>query len=153
MPRSPAPRRQGVLDIHPIDLTTNITISYHNTGIQAGFPSPADDYMESPIDLNQELIPHPVSTFMGRVRGDSMQDAGIFDGDLLVIDKSLKPKNGDVAVCFIDGEFTIKYIKIGPKSLWLVPANDKYSPIKITPENDFVIWGIVTYSIRKHRRV
>ena len=143
-------RRPGVLDIHPIDLTSEITISYHNTSIQAGFPSPADDYVESPIDLNKELIPHPVSTFMGRVRGDSMKDAGIFDDDLLIIDKSLKPKNGDIAVCFIDGEFTIKYIKIGPKNVWLVPANDEYTPIKITPENDFIIWGIVMYSIRKH---
>lgn len=145
-------RNKSVLDIHPLDLATHITIPYHNTGIQAGFPSPADDYMESPIDLNQELISHPVSTFMGRVRGDSMKEAGIFDGDLLIIDKSLKPKNGDVAVCFIDGEFTIKYIKISPKSIWLIPANDEYTPIKITEENDFVIWGIVTYSIRKHRK-
>lgn len=80
-----------------------------------------------------------------------MIDAGIHDGDILIIDKSLEPRSGDMAVCFIDGEFTIKYIKIEKKIIWLVPANEQYEPIRVTEENDFLIWGIVTYSIKKQR--
>jgi len=141
------------LTIHGLDLKTHADIPFFNSAIQAGFPSPADDYMAAPIDLNRELVPHPLSTFLGRVQGDSMVDAGIFNGDLLVIDKSLRPKNGDVAVCFLDGEFTIKFIKILKKGIQLVPANRDFPTIDITPENDFVIWGVVTYSIRRHRTV
>ncbi len=126
-------------------------IQFFDTAIQAGFPSPAEDYMATPIDLNRELISHPSSTFMGRVRGDSMRDAGIFTGDIVIIDKSLRPKSGDIAVCFIDGEFTIKYIKIESSSVLLVPANPNYPTITVGTDNDFMIWGVVTYSIRAHR--
>lgn len=126
-------------------------IQFFDTAIQAGFPSPAEDYMATPIDLNRELISHPSSTFMGRVRGDSMRDAGIFTGDIVIIDKSLRPKSGDIAVCFIDGEFTIKYIKIESSSVLLVPANPDYPTITVGADNDFMIWGVVTYSIRAHR--
>ena len=87
---------------------------------------------------------------MGRIRGDSMIDAGIYDGDLVVVDKSLNPKTGQIAVCFVNGEFTIKYIKIQKKSILLIPANKEFTPIRVTPDNDFVIWGVVTYSIRRH---
>ena len=107
--------------------------------------------MEQAIDLNKELIRHPASTFYGRVTGDSMRDEGIEEGDILVIDKSLELMDDDLAVCFIDGEFTIKYIKIEKKIIWLVPANEQYEPIRVTEENDFLIWGIVTYSIKKQR--
>lgn len=144
--------KKHCVDLYPLDVTTNLSIPFASNGIQAGFPSPADDYLETPIDLNKELIHHPATTFMGRVRGDSMRDANIFDGDLLIIDKLLTPKNGDIAVCFIDGEFTIKYIRIEPNLIWLVPANPDFEPIKVTPENEFMIWGIVTSSIRKHRK-
>ena len=81
-----------------------------------------------------------------------MKDAGLDDGDILVIDKSLEPRSGDMAVCYIDGEFTIKYIKIDAKVIWLIPANEAYKPIRVTKENDFMIWGIVTYSIKNHNR-
>jgi DNA polymerase V len=107
--------------------------------------------MDLAIDLNRELVRHPASTFYGRVRGDSMQDAGVCDGDILIIDKSLEPQNGDMAVCFVDGEFTIKHIRIEKGAVWLMPANDRYKPLKVTEENDFLIWGIVTYSIKKQR--
>lgn len=140
------------LALAPVALNTDLTIPFYPNTIQAGFPSPAEDYMESPIDLNKELVSRPASTFMGRVRGNSMIDANIHDGDLLIIDKSITPKNGDVAVCFIDGEFTIKYIKIDPPVIWLMPANPDYEPIKVTSENEFMIWGIVTYSIQKHHK-
>ena len=121
------------------------------TGISAGFPSPAGDYMELSIDLNKELIRNPASTFYGRVSGCSMQDIGIEDGDLLVIDKSLPPQDGSIAVCFIDGEFTLKKIKTEKSRLWLMPANKKYSPILVTEDNHFLVWGIVTYTIKKFR--
>ncbi len=119
------------------------------TGISAGFPSPADDYMEAGIDLNRELIRNPGATFFGRVKGFSMQDAGISDGDVLVIDKSLEPRNGAVAVCFLDGEFTVKRIRLEKGELFLVPENKEFQPIRITAGNDFMVWGIVTYVIKK----
>ena len=80
-----------------------------------------------------------------------VKDAGIEDGDILVIDKSLEPQDGDTAVCFIDGEFTLKYIKIEPDAVYLVPANDQFQPLKVTEENNFCIWGVVTYSIKNHK--
>lgn len=119
-------------------------------GISAGFPSPANDYLEEPIDLNKELIKNPEATFLGRVRGLSMQDAGIGNEDILVIDKSIPPRNGRIAVCSIDGEFTLKRIAIGQGgSITLLPANPQFSPIEIREDNDFQIWGIVTYVIKK----
>ena len=117
-------------------------------GISAGFPSPAEDFLDSVIDLNKELIKNPDATFFGRVKGYSMKNAGLNDGDLLIIDKSLEPKNGKIAVCFIDGEFTVKRIKIEKDTCWLTPENDDYKPIKVTQDNDFLIWGIVTTVIK-----
>jgi len=118
-------------------------------GIKAGFPSPAQDYIDLAFDLNKELVKNPSSTFYGRVRGDSMVDEGINDGDILVIDKSLPPADGRKAVCYIDGEFTLKTIRIKKDVIYLMPANPAYKPIKVTEENDFVVWGIVTYVIHK----
>ncbi len=141
----------GDVVIHRAVAKSSIKIPWADVSIQAGFPSPADDYIAAPIDLNRELIANPASTFLGRIRGDSMIDAGIFDGDLVVVDKALSPRSGDVAVCFIDGEFTIKYIKFQNKSILLIPANKEFSPIRVTADNEFMIWGIVTYSIRRHR--
>ena len=120
-------------------------------GIRAGFPSPAQDYLESGIDLNRELVKNPSSTFFGRVSGDSMAGAGIEDGDLIVIDKSIQASEGDVAVCFVDGEFTLKRIHIENDFVWLVPENPKYRRIKVTPDQNFMVWGVVTYSIKDVR--
>jgi DNA polymerase V len=119
------------------------------SGVSAGFPSPANDYLDSAIDLNKELIKNPSSTFFARVKGFSMIDAGIEEDDLLIVDKSIKPQNGMVAVCFVDGEFTLKEILIGKNSVTLFPANNNYQPLVITENNDFQIWGIVTYVIKK----
>lgn len=105
--------------------------------------------MEQGIDLNRELIRNPAATFYGRVKGLSMKDAGIDEGDVLVIDRSLEPRNGAVAVCYLDGEFTVKRIRIDDEGLFLVPANESYQPMKITVENDFTVWGIVTWVIKK----
>jgi DNA polymerase V len=128
-------------------------ISVELPEIKAGFPSPAQDYVENGIDLNRELVKNPSSTFFGRARGTSMEGAGIYDGDLLIIDKSLEPREGAVAVCFIDGEFTLKRIHFERAegqvvAIWLQPENESFSPIKVTEENQFIIWGIVTHSVR-----
>lgn len=142
---------KNALEIYRAETNVELSLPIADDGIKAGFPSPAQDFMDLAIDLNKELVRHPASTFYGRVRGDSMQGAGVYDGDILIIDKSLEPQNGDMAVCFVDGEFTIKHIRIEKDVVWLIPANDHYKPIKVTEENDFLIWGIVTYSIKKQR--
>ena len=117
--------------------------------IHAGFPSPAGDYLGSVIDLNRELVRHPESTFYGRVVGDSMLDAGVNEGDVLVIDKSISPGDGDMAVCFVNGEFCIKFISLRGDSIWLMPGNSKYKPIQLKEGNEFIVWGVVTYVIKK----
>lgn len=119
-----------------------------DSGISAGFPSPADDFLDTRIDLNEELVKNKAATFYGRVKGNSMIDAGIEDGDLLVIDKSLEPTNGKIAVCFVDGEFTVKRIRIEKDCIWLIAENKTYEPIKVTSDNEFLIWGIVTNIIK-----
>ena len=96
------------IKIYSIDISSSLPLPFAEDGIRAGFPSPAQDYMEVAIDLNKELIKHPSSTFYGRVKGDSMKGEGIDDGDILVIDKSLEFQNGDLAVCCIDGEFNVR---------------------------------------------
>jgi DNA polymerase V len=116
--------------------------------ISCGFPSPADDHLDEAIDLNKECVKNKSSTFFGRVSGDSMIDAGLEDGDLLVIDKSLKPKDGNIAVCFIDGEFTVKRIKIEKDRIWLIAENKNYDPIEVTEHNDLAIWGIVVNAVK-----
>lgn len=140
------------LEIHPVDVQTSLSLPFADGGIRAGFPNVAQDYLERAIDLNKELVKHPASTFYGRVKGDSMKDANIDDGDILIIDKSLEPQDGDMAVCYIDGEFTLKYIEIKKDIVWLVPANDKYKPIKVTTENEFIVWGIVIFCIKDIKR-
>jgi len=118
-------------------------------GISAGFPSPADDFKEIRISLDKELVKNEEATFYARVSGDSMQGAGLENGDLLIIDRSIEPSNNKIAVCFVDGEFTVKRIKIESKKVHLMPENKKYSPIEINEENELIIWGIVTYVIKK----
>lgn len=117
--------------------------------ISAGFPSPADDYLEGKLDLNKLLIRNPSSTFFARVRGKSMQGAGIHDGDILIIDKSLEPKQNSVLICFIDGEFTVKRIKKVNNEMYLMPENKDFEPIKVEKGSDFRLWGVVTHCIHK----
>lgn len=136
------------IDFYSAVVESELELPFVSSGISAGFPSPADDFLDTGIDLNKELIKNPYSTFYGRVRGDSMKDLGIHNGDLLVIDKSLEPQNGKIAVCYIDGEFMVKTIKIEDDCCWLVPANENYKPIKVTAENDFIVWGIVINVIK-----
>ncbi len=117
--------------------------------ISAGFPSPADDYIEGKLDLNRQLIKNPSSTFFARVRGTSMTDVGINDGDILIIDKSLEAKHNSVLVCFIDGEFTVKKVQKIKGELFLIPQSKDFAPIKVSRESDFRLWGVVTYCIHK----
>jgi DNA polymerase V len=138
----------AVIDIYSALTETELEIPMVPGGISAGFPSPALDFIDLSIDLNKHLIKHPSATFYGRVKGESMKDAGIFDNDLLIIDKSLEPVNGKIAVCYIDGEFTLKRIKLENKEVWLMPANTEYKPIKIEEYNNLIIWGIVTHVIK-----
>ena len=131
------------------DTSTRTELPVATSGVSAGFPSPADDHLDPPLDLNRELVRNPGATFFARVAGDSMQDDGIADGALLVVDKSLEAYDGCVAVCFLDGEFTLKRLRMGQGKIVLVPANKRYKPIEIGQESDFTVWGVVTYAIKK----
>ena len=139
------------LTIYGADQSTGLALPYADEGVRAGFPSPAQDYMSENIDLNRELIRHPATTFYARVVGDSMRDAGIDEGDLLIVDKGIEPQENDVVVAFVDGEFTLKHIHIemDRHEFWLMPANESYHPIRVTEENQFMIWGVVTYNIKR----
>ena len=125
-----------------------LLLPFVSAKVRAGFPSPADDFIETKISLDKELIKNKEATFYARVEGSSMIGANIHDGDLLVIDRSLEPRNNRIAVCFIDGEFTVKRLRIEKDHILLMPENEKFDPIKVTQDNDFLIWGVVTYIIK-----
>jgi len=138
----------SMIDIFSANTETSLELPFINSAISAGFPSPALDFIDVSIDLNKHLIKNPAATFYGRVKGVSLINAGINDGDLLIIDRSVEPSNGKIAVCYIDGEFTAKRIKILKQEVWLMPENESYQSIKVSKENDFLIWGIVTHVIK-----
>ena len=120
-----------------------------NQGISAGFPSPADDFKEIRISLDRELVKNRDATFYARVSGNSMEGAGILDGDLLIIDRSIEPENNKIGICFLDGEFTVKRIVKKGDNLYLKPENKNFDKIQIKEEDELIIWGIVTYVIKK----
>lgn len=133
------------------DLSTELPLLYADGGVRAGFPSPAQDYVDGILDLNKELIQHPAATFYARVVGDSMYP-GIKDGDLLVVDRSLDAFDDCIAVCCLNSEFTIKRIDLSNKDkgvIRLVPDNPKYEPIIVTEDEEFILWGVVRYVIHK----
>lgn len=125
------------------------TVPFSQSFIKAGFPSPAQDYVEDRVNIFNRIVKHPTSTFLVRVKGDSMEGKGIQSGDILVVDKSLLAKNNSIVVAYIDGEFTVKRFVKSKNIIYLYPANDNYKPIKVTEENDFQIWGIVTFVIHE----
>ena len=129
--------------------TGGAALPYVDQGVKAGFPSPAMDFTETPLDLNIALAEHPEATFYVRADGHSMAGAGIDDKDILVVDRSLEPANNKIAVCILDGEFTVKRIRLEKDKLYLVPENPDFQPIEITESNRFAVWGIVTYVIKK----
>lgn len=124
-------------------------LPFITSGIKAGFPSPAADFDETRISLDKALVKNPDTTFYAKANGQSMKGAGIDDGNIMVIDRSIEPRNNKIAVCLIDGEFTVKRIKKTKEELLLMPENSDFQPIKIKEDNQLVIWGIVTYVIKK----
>ena len=116
----------------------------YTCSVSAGFPSPADDYTDKSLDLNEHLIKNPSATFFVRVSGDSMVGAGIHDGDTLIVDRSIEPTNNKIVVAAIDGQLTVKRILKKTNKIFLMPENEKYSPIELSESNDITIWGVVT---------
>lgn len=139
------------IELYTVDVHNKLPLPYVASGISAGFPSPALDFEDTQIDLNKEIIKHPLSTYYGRVRGVSMKNAGIDDGDIMVIDKSIKPTDGCIAICFLDGEFTAKRLLIRKDEIILMPENEDYKPIRVTKENEFIVWGVVTHVIKSFK--
>jgi DNA polymerase V len=139
------------LKVYSVDSSSNLKSPLFTSGVSAGFPSPADDYVELKLDMNKYLIKHPSATFYVKVKGDSMKGAGINDGDILVVDRALEPQNNDIVVCVIDSEFTVKKIKKTKDSLFLIPENLDYKPIKVSESNSFQVWGVVSFVIHTVR--
>ncbi len=124
--------------IYPMFLT------FYKEAVECGFPSPARDFTEGTIDLNEELIPRPNSTFIVRARGDSMIGSGIYPGDLLIVDRSLSPRNGSIIIAVLDGELSVKELKLNNDQVTLSSSNPNYSDVIVSEEMDFTIWGVCT---------
>ena len=137
------------LDFFAVDEDILPTIPMFSDAVQAGFPSPAEDHIDMDLNLNDYLVQNPSATFCVKVIGESMKDAGIQSGDIMIVDKSLEPQNRSIVLAVIDGEFTVKRVNINDKELYLMPENSNFYPIKITEEMDFKVWGVVTYIIHK----
>jgi SOS-response transcriptional repressors (RecA-mediated autopeptidases) len=126
------------------------TLVIHVEGsVCAGFPSPADDYFETRIDLKRELVKNPDATFVLRVQGHSMTGDGIDDGDVLIVDRSLKPRNGAIAICYLNNAFTVKRLELRGGRVRLLAANPDFAPIEVQETDELTIWGLVTYVIKK----
>lgn len=144
----------AIIHILPSEFTKELKLQLAYS-IKAGFPSPAEDYQHDTLDFNRDLIKHPEATFYGRVDGDSMTEAGINDGDIAIIDRSVEADDGDVIVAFINNEFTIKYLDLSHKAegyIELRPANPKYKPIRIDDSDDFEVWGVVVWTIKSWKK-
>ncbi|MFM8983508.1 MAG: LexA family protein [Spartobacteria bacterium] len=135
----------------PFEARTRLRIPLVSAKVQAGFPSPADDHMERSLDLNEHLVANPASTFFVRVQGDSMRDAGICDGDILVVDRSLEPKDRQIVVAMLDGDFTVKRLRKREGKVFLEAENSAYPPIEVSGGQELVIWGAVTFVIHQPR--
>lgn len=142
-------KREIELSIFTPERRGKLELPLASSDVAAGFPSPAADYDNLKIDLNAELIRNAASTFFARVSGVSMVGDNVDDGDMLVVDKSIEPYDGCLAVCFLDGDFTLKRLEITSSGAVLIPSNDSYEPIVVTEENEFRVWGVVTYVIKK----
>jgi len=141
-------KKSSTLHFYSPDTSNKADVWLADEGISAGFPSPADDFKEVRISLDKAVVKNEAATFYARVAGQSMMGAGLDDGDLLVIDRSLEPQDGKIAVCFVDGEFTVKRLKVAQDCVWLMPENDRYKPLQVTEESELIIWGIVTHVLK-----
>ncbi|MEI7595824.1 MAG: translesion error-prone DNA polymerase V autoproteolytic subunit [Bacteroidota bacterium] len=137
------------LEFFMVDNSVSMELPFFASKISAGFPSPADDYVELKLDLNQHLIKHPAATFYVRVKGNSMIDANIHEGDILIVDRALEAKNNDIIIGVLNGEFTVKRLKKTKSGIVLNPENTEFKPIKISSDADFQIWGVISYIIHK----
>lgn len=135
----------------PFQKRTILKLPLVSASVEAGFPSPADDHLERGIDLNEELIRNPAATFLVRVKGESMRDAGIHSGDTLIVDKSVTPSDRQIVVAMIDGEFTVKRFRKVNGLVFLEAANDSFAPIEVGENQELTIWGAVTYIIHQAR--
>jgi len=142
-------RPQPALEVLGFEPGAPLKLPFYLAAVAAGFPSPADDFIDRSLDLNEHLVTHPAATFFVRVHGDSMQGAGIRSGDILVVDRALDPADHKVVVAALDGELTVKRIRIRDGRLFLAPENPAFPPIEVTAEASFEIWGVVTYVIHK----
>ncbi|NJB68833.1 DNA polymerase V [Desulfobaculum xiamenense] len=146
-PATPAALRGN--EILGFEKRSALTLPLHLEAVAAGFPSPANDFIERTIDLNEHLVRHPAATFFVRVHGDSMIDARLQDGDVIVVDRAVDVRDNHVVVAALDGELTVKRIRRRDGKLWLMPENPEYPPFEVAPERDFEVWGVVTYVIHK----
>jgi DNA polymerase V len=137
------------LEILGFEKRSRIELPLYLAAVQAGFPSPADDFIDKTLDLNEYLIRHPAATFFVRVAGESMTGAGMHPGDVLVVDRAVEPADNKIVVAVVDGELTVKRIREDRGRLFLAPENPEYPPIEITEETGFEIWGVVTSVIHK----
>ena len=144
-------KKKPALEFFPVEMNSKLTIQMVGTAdVHAGFPSPVQDaYLKQPIDLNKELVDHPATTFIVRVAGDSMIDEGIDSGDLLLVDRSLYPSQKNLTICMVGGEFCVKRIVQRGNKVLLRSGNRKYPPIEVTDRNDFTIWGVVTWVLKR----
>lgn len=136
-----------ISQLQPDEKTSGL--QFFESRVQAGFPSPAQGEYADTIDLNRALITNPAATFCARVIGDSMVDAGINEGDLLIIDRSLIPQDGNIAVCFVDGDFTVKRLSVREEGIYLTPANSQFPELKVDEESNFQVWGVVSHIIKR----
>ena len=119
-------------------------LTFYKEAVECGFPSPARDFTEGTIDLNEELIPHPNATFIVRARGDSMVGSGIYPGDLLIVDRSIKPQNESIIIAVLDGELSVKILRLKNKQVSLSSSKKNYKDVPVSEEMDFTIWGVCT---------
>jgi DNA polymerase V len=136
-------KMQNIISIHRADSGEPLDLPYFMQSVSAGFPSPAEDYVEGNLDLNNHLIKNPASTFFVRVAGDSMVNAGIFSGDILIVDRSLIPKHNNVIIAIVDNELTVKRLLLEGDDIILAPENNEYNSLKITGDISFSVWGVV----------
>jgi len=139
------------IKIYKSDQGSSLPLDFYLNPVCAGFPSPAEDHLDIALDLNEHLIKHPAATFYIYAKGNSMEESGIYDGDIMVVDRSLEAANGDIVIAAIAGEFTVKHLSIKNKKNYLIPANKKYKATLITDEMDVQIWGVVIHTIHSFK--
>ena len=139
----------SITEVRPVIEEKTVGPQFFEDRVQAGFPSPAQGEYADSIDLNRALITNPAATFCARVIGNSMVDADINEGDLLIIDRSLTPHDGNIAVCFVDGDFTVKRLSVRDDGIYLTPANAKFPELRVSEDSNFQVWGVVSHIIKK----